>query len=211
MLILFYSRFENDDNLELRRRYDEYRKSQGQFTIEDVRDFFDNGHSHNRGNTHIVDHLLEEQYENEVWVLDTLEEYSKEYNKKTVKGTFAARLCHLWDDDFSEEDIYERLEKYGFNLENTTFYPLMKEQLFILNNHLRINSHKLINTVFSPYQEFEHIKFDNAQDNAENYSRYSDDLADEIARDEEWNCDICNGNNETGCLYFDPTECPKLT
>lgn len=24
-----------------------------------------------------------------------------------------------------------------------------------------------------------------------------------------WNCQICYGDNETGCLYFDPTECPR--
>jgi hypothetical protein len=26
-----------------------------------------------------------------------------------------------------------------------------------------------------------------------------------------WSCDICDGNSETGCLYFDPTECPRHT
>ena len=29
--------------------------------------------------------------------------------------------------------------------------------------------------------------------------------------DNYWSCDICDGNSETGCLYFDPTECPKHT
>lgn len=24
-----------------------------------------------------------------------------------------------------------------------------------------------------------------------------------------WNCDICDGNETTGCMYFDTTECPK--
>ncbi|WP_075352533.1 hypothetical protein [Algoriphagus marinus] len=28
---------------------------------------------------------------------------------------------------------------------------------------------------------------------------------------EFWNCEICGGNNEKGCLYFDPTECPKFS
>lgn len=28
---------------------------------------------------------------------------------------------------------------------------------------------------------------------------------------EYWSCQICGGNNDTGCLYFDPTECPKFT
>lgn len=27
--------------------------------------------------------------------------------------------------------------------------------------------------------------------------------------DSYWSCDICDGNAETGCLYFDPTECPR--
>jgi hypothetical protein len=27
--------------------------------------------------------------------------------------------------------------------------------------------------------------------------------------DSYWTCDICDGNSETGCLYFDPTECPR--
>jgi hypothetical protein len=31
------------------------------------------------------------------------------------------------------------------------------------------------------------------------------------SRAEYWSCDICGGTNETGCLYFDPTECPKFT
>lgn len=26
-----------------------------------------------------------------------------------------------------------------------------------------------------------------------------------------WSCQICGGNNDTGCLYFDPTECPKFS
>jgi hypothetical protein len=26
-----------------------------------------------------------------------------------------------------------------------------------------------------------------------------------------WYCEICSGNNEIGCQYFDPTECPKFT
>jgi len=30
-------------------------------------------------------------------------------------------------------------------------------------------------------------------------------------RPESWSCDICGGSNNTGCLYFDPTECPKFT
>ena len=29
--------------------------------------------------------------------------------------------------------------------------------------------------------------------------------------DNLWSCDICDGNSETGCLYFDPTECPRHT
>lgn len=29
--------------------------------------------------------------------------------------------------------------------------------------------------------------------------------------DNYWSCDICDGNSETGCLYFDPTECPRHT
>lgn len=24
-----------------------------------------------------------------------------------------------------------------------------------------------------------------------------------------WTCDICGGNQDTGCLYFDPSECPR--
>jgi len=27
--------------------------------------------------------------------------------------------------------------------------------------------------------------------------------------DDNWNCSICDGNASTGCLYFDPTECPR--
>lgn len=27
--------------------------------------------------------------------------------------------------------------------------------------------------------------------------------------DNFWSCDICDGNSETGCQYFDPTECPR--
>jgi hypothetical protein len=26
-----------------------------------------------------------------------------------------------------------------------------------------------------------------------------------------WHCDICDGNDNTGCQYFDPTECPKFS
>lgn len=29
--------------------------------------------------------------------------------------------------------------------------------------------------------------------------------------DNYWSCDICDGNSETGCLYFDQTECPRHT
>lgn len=24
-----------------------------------------------------------------------------------------------------------------------------------------------------------------------------------------WSCDICGGDDETGCQYFDPSECPR--
>lgn len=24
-----------------------------------------------------------------------------------------------------------------------------------------------------------------------------------------WSCDICGGDDDSGCLYFDPSECPK--
>lgn len=27
--------------------------------------------------------------------------------------------------------------------------------------------------------------------------------------EDDWNCSICDGNAATGCLYFDPTECPR--
>jgi hypothetical protein len=26
-----------------------------------------------------------------------------------------------------------------------------------------------------------------------------------------WSCSICDGDETTGCLYFDPTECPKFS
>lgn len=29
--------------------------------------------------------------------------------------------------------------------------------------------------------------------------------------DNYWSCDICDGNSETGCLYFDPSECPRTS
>jgi len=41
---------------------------------------------------------------------------------------------------------------------------------------------------------------DNYED--DNYS--TDDFDDGF-----WSCDICEGNQSTGCLYFDPTECPR--
>lgn len=25
-----------------------------------------------------------------------------------------------------------------------------------------------------------------------------------------WSCDICDGNQDSGCLFYDPTECPRL-
>lgn len=27
--------------------------------------------------------------------------------------------------------------------------------------------------------------------------------------DNYWTCDICEGDADTGCMYFDPTECPR--
>ncbi|WP_264511633.1 hypothetical protein [Flavobacterium sp. N1719] len=29
--------------------------------------------------------------------------------------------------------------------------------------------------------------------------------------DADWNCEICDGNNYTGCQFFDPTECPRFS
>lgn len=29
--------------------------------------------------------------------------------------------------------------------------------------------------------------------------------------DNFWSCNICDGNSDTGCQYFDPTECPRHT
>jgi len=29
--------------------------------------------------------------------------------------------------------------------------------------------------------------------------------------DNFWTCDICDGDSTSGCLYFDPTECPRHT
>jgi predicted nucleic acid-binding Zn ribbon protein len=31
----------------------------------------------------------------------------------------------------------------------------------------------------------------------------------EMHDDSFWSCDICGGGETTGCLYFDPTECPR--
>lgn len=31
----------------------------------------------------------------------------------------------------------------------------------------------------------------------------------EVVDDTFWSCDICGGDESTGCLYFDPTECPR--
>lgn len=28
---------------------------------------------------------------------------------------------------------------------------------------------------------------------------------------ENWHCEICDGNNYTGCQFYDPTECPKFS
>ena len=25
-----------------------------------------------------------------------------------------------------------------------------------------------------------------------------------------WTCDICDGDSESGCMYFDVTECPRV-
>ena len=32
-----------------------------------------------------------------------------------------------------------------------------------------------------------------------------------LGGDSNWYCELCGGNNEIGCQYFDPTECPKFT
>lgn len=46
---------------------------------------------------------------------------------------------------------------------------------------------------------------------------YSYKLKDRVTRiksnlsDNYWNCDTCGGDSNTGCQYFDQTECPKFT
>lgn len=35
---------------------------------------------------------------------------------------------------------------------------------------------------------------------------YNDDSYSEIIY---WDCEICGGNQDTGCLYHSPSECPK--
>jgi hypothetical protein len=36
-----------------------------------------------------------------------------------------------------------------------------------------------------------------------------EDQSNEVYYNERWSCDICGGNSDTGCWYFDPTECPR--
>ena len=36
-------------------------------------------------------------------------------------------------------------------------------------------------------------------------------IHDNIISASDWSCSICDGDETTGCLYFDPTECPKFT
>jgi hypothetical protein len=40
-----------------------------------------------------------------------------------------------------------------------------------------------------------------------------DDLFSELTNENNfkiWNCDICGGNQDSGCQFFDPSECPKF-
>lgn len=40
----------------------------------------------------------------------------------------------------------------------------------------------------------------------ESYDNFDQNLGEDY-----WSCEICGGDQNTGCLYFDPTECPKRT
>ncbi len=35
------------------------------------------------------------------------------------------------------------------------------------------------------------------------------EMYEEVNDNVYWSCDICDGDSSTGCLYFDPTECPR--
>ncbi len=44
--------------------------------------------------------------------------------------------------------------------------------------------------------------YDNTPDEEDYIERHYDG-------DSWWGCDICGGNSDSGCNYFDPTECPR--
>jgi hypothetical protein len=67
---------------------------------------------------------------------------------------------------------------------------------------LLLNSEKVL-----VYQD--KLKAKRGKDNGSYASDYDSHEPQDYDDFDSWNCDICGGSSETGCLYFDPTECPN--
>ncbi|MFH1118237.1 MAG: CpXC domain-containing protein [Bacteroidota bacterium] len=75
-------------------------------------------------------------------------------------------------------------------------------------NHLKF---KDWNEFKNKIQKIEQIETEKSEeiDETKKYSDehfYSEEYSD---YDDFWTCNICGGDSSTGCLYFDPTECPR--
>lgn len=100
-------------------------------------------------------------------------------------------------------------------------------QIFIIST-FRLSSYKKIDLTNFPNSAKYFYLTDNADQNEKYYELGKDDKTNEFMEGDEmlkellkrgkrtdsfsnyWSCHICDGNNDTGCLYFDPTECPRL-
>lgn len=104
---------------------------------------------------------------------------------------------------FYPHNLYYPLDSLKPNINQTILNVAEKQGYVFVEFNLTIDENEF--PTFSNIKQIEKentysYKFKNnvKQENIDSSSNY-------------WKCNICDGDNETGCLYFDQTECPKHT
>ena len=116
-----------------------------------------------------------------------------------LNRVFPVLSCNPHLQPIDSEHLIKQLKKDGWPIEYRGQYHTV-----LLRHGSKVTYTIPNNSNISSDLHFNYIRLQRAL-NYNDYINMYGDVDDNL----NWSCDICDGNSSTGCLYFDPTECPR--
>lgn len=116
-----------------------------------------------------------------------------------LNRVFPMKLYDASVQSISSEELIQKLKEDGWNKEYTGAYHTI-----LLKEGSKVTYTIANNSVISSGLHFGYNRLKFLMSGKQYYEMYQ-----EVDDNGHWSCDICGGDSSTGCLYFDPTECPR--